>query len=162
MDDTPPGGDNGGSDNTAPGVGPNEDDGPDHGDGTGLNGVDGLDTPNDGRGPAESDVLGQNESSPGGAGPDEAVGDDEAAPVAEETEPGAGGDDDESLPFTGLGLIAILAVGAPCAWQRPHGPPLRAPSGAVGAVANWSRSPWRGPAPFYFLSRLRMPNAIRD
>ena len=55
--------------------------------------------------PGESDVLGEDESSPGGG--------DSAPAVAEETAGAADDSDDDgddSLPFTGLGLAAILAA----------------------------------------------------
>lgn len=62
-------------------------------------------TPGD-DGPAEGDVLAENEAGgPGAVGPDE----ESAAPLAEETA-GAPDDDDDSLPFTGFGVVAILAV----------------------------------------------------
>ena len=98
-DPTPPGK----TDDGNPG-GPGDDGGP---GAPGLNGVEGLDTP-PGRvapaedGPADGDVLGANETSPAagnGAGT-------APAPLAEE--PAA--DDGDSLPFTGLGLVAILAI----------------------------------------------------
>ena len=75
-------------------------------DGPGLNGVEGLDTP-PGRvapgedGPAEGDVLRASETSP-------AAGNGAGTAPALAEEPAA--DEGGSLPFTGLGLAAILAI----------------------------------------------------
>lgn len=77
--------------------GPNGDDGP------GLNGVEGAEGPGDGaadapsdRTPGDGDVLAVRETNAVGTGP--------AADVAEEADEG------DALPFTGLGVGAILAI----------------------------------------------------
>lgn len=84
-------------------------DGPGEEDGPGLNGIDGVDgidgreRPGD-EGAPEDGVLGERETNPGDA---DGVDEGGSAPAIAEEGPADGG---ESLPFTGLGLGAMLAL----------------------------------------------------